>query len=102
MSMTRSDPDNRIRFLSDICRMNLASIRARKKLVIIGDSATLSQFDFYSNFITWAHDRNAYESAWEFAESGSCIQRFHSEYRVSSGTSVVFFFKQKTAYELEL
>lgn len=68
ISMTRSNPDSRIGFLSDIRRMNVAMTRARKKLVIIGDSATLSQFDFYSNFITWAQDRNAYMSAWEFAE----------------------------------
>lgn len=68
ISMTRSNPDSRIGFLSDIRRMNVAMTRARKKLVIIGDSATLSQFDFYSNFITWAQDRNAYQSAWEFAE----------------------------------
>ncbi|OQP57423.1 AAA domain-containing protein [Niastella populi] len=68
ISMTRSNADSRIGFLSDIRRMNVAMTRARKKLVIIGDSATLSQFDFYSNFITWAQDRNAYQSAWEFAE----------------------------------
>ncbi|MBO9204135.1 MULTISPECIES: AAA domain-containing protein [Niastella] len=68
ISMTRSNPDNKIGFLSDIRRMNVAMTRARKKLVVIGDSATLSQFDFYSNFISWAQDRNAYQSAWEFAD----------------------------------
>jgi superfamily I DNA and/or RNA helicase len=68
ISMTRSNPDSRIGFLSDIRRMNVAMTRARKKLVVIGDSATLSQFPFYSNFISWAQDRNAYQSAWEFAE----------------------------------
>jgi superfamily I DNA and/or RNA helicase len=68
ISMTRSNPESRIGFLSDIRRMNVAMTRARKKLVIIGDSATLSQFPFYSNFITWAQDRNAYQSAWELAE----------------------------------
>jgi superfamily I DNA and/or RNA helicase len=66
ISMTRSNPDSRIGFLSDIRRMNVAMTRARKKLVVIGDSATLSQFPFYSNFISWAQDRNAYQSAWEF------------------------------------
>lgn len=68
ISMTRSNPDSRIGFLSDIRRMNVAMTRARKKLVVIGDSATLSQFPFYSNFISWAQDRNAYQSAWEFVE----------------------------------
>lgn len=68
ISMTRSNPENRIGFLSDIRRMNVAMTRARKKLVVIGDSATLSQFDFYNNFISWAQDRNAYQSACEFAE----------------------------------
>jgi ATP-dependent RNA/DNA helicase IGHMBP2 len=68
ISMTRSNPDNRIGFLSDIRRMNVAMTRARKKLVVIGDSATLSQFPFYSDFISWAQDRDAYQSAWEFAE----------------------------------
>jgi ATP-dependent RNA/DNA helicase IGHMBP2 len=68
ISMTRSNPENKIGFLSDIRRMNVAMTRARKKLVVIGDSATLSQFPFYSNFITWAQDRNAYQSAWELAE----------------------------------
>lgn len=68
ISMTRSNPDSRIGFLSDIRRMNVAMTRARKKLVVIGDSATLSQFPFYSNFISWVQDRDAYQSAWEFVE----------------------------------
>jgi superfamily I DNA and/or RNA helicase len=48
--------------------MNVAMTRARKKLVVIGDSGTLSQLPFYADFITYATDRNAYQSAWEFAE----------------------------------
>ncbi len=43
ISMTRSNSDNKIGFLSDIRRMNVAMTRARKKLVVIGDSATLSR-----------------------------------------------------------
>ena len=66
ISMTRSNAENKIGFLSDIRRMNVAMTRARKKLVVIGDSATLSQLPFYENFISWAQDRNAYVSAWEF------------------------------------
>ena len=66
ISMTRSNTDNIIGFLSDTRRMNVAMTRARKKLVVIGDSATLSQLPFYENFINYAQENNAYQSAWEF------------------------------------
>ncbi len=68
ISMTRSNSDNKIGFLSDVRRMNVAMTRARKKLVVIGDSATLSQFPFYADFIGYAERHNAYLSAWEFAD----------------------------------
>ncbi len=68
ISMTRSNADNKIGFLSETRRMNVAMTRARKKLVIIGDSATLSQLPFYANFITYAEKNNSYQSAWEFIE----------------------------------
>ncbi len=66
ISMTRSNPDSRIGFLSEIRRMNVAMTRARKKLVVIGDSATLGQSAFYAGFINYADRKNAYLSAWEF------------------------------------
>ncbi|MFT3823862.1 MAG: AAA domain-containing protein [Chitinophagaceae bacterium] len=66
ISMTRSNTDNNIGFLSDTRRMNVAMTRARKKLVIIGDSGTLSQLQFYADFITYAEKQDAYLSAWEF------------------------------------
>lgn len=69
ISMTRSNPDSRIGFLSEIRRMNVAMTRARKKLVIVGDSATLSQLPFYEGFIEYAEKNNSYKSAWEFMES---------------------------------
>ena len=68
ISMTRSNPDSKIGFLSEIRRMNVAITRARKKLVIIGDSATLSQLPFYAGFISYAEVNNAYVSAWEFMD----------------------------------
>ncbi|NII25445.1 AAA family ATPase [Pseudoflavitalea sp. X16] len=68
IGMTRSNADSKIGFLSDIRRMNVAMTRARKKLVVIGDSATLSQLPFYADFITYAEQRNAWQSAWEFVE----------------------------------
>lgn len=68
ISMTRSNNEGIIGFLSDIRRMNVAMTRARKKLVVIGDSATLSRLPFYADFIDYAEENNAYQSAWEFAE----------------------------------
>lgn len=66
ISMTRSNNEGEIGFLTDIRRMNVAMTRARKKLVVIGDSATLSQLPFYFNFISYTEEINAYHSAWEF------------------------------------
>nr|WP_295931388.1 AAA domain-containing protein [uncultured Dyadobacter sp.] len=68
ISMTRSNSEGQIGFLADIRRMNVAMTRARKKLVVIGDSATLSQLPFYADFISYAEELNAYQSAWEFAD----------------------------------
>jgi ATP-dependent RNA/DNA helicase IGHMBP2 len=68
ISMTRSNADNRIGFLSEIRRMNVAMTRAKKKLVVIGDSATLSQLSFYADFIKYATEKDAWQSAWEFMD----------------------------------
>jgi len=66
ISMTRSNAQGSIGFLSDTRRMNVAMTRARKKLVVIGDSATLSQLPFYLHFIGYAEKVGTYKSAWEF------------------------------------
>jgi predicted DNA helicase len=66
ISMTRSNAEGVIGFLADIRRMNVAMTRARKKLVIVGDSATLAQFPFYADFIAYAESIDAYQSAWEW------------------------------------
>ncbi len=68
ISMTRSNTSNRIGFLSDTRRMNVAMTRARKKLVVIGDSGTLAQLPFYAGFIEYAGQAAAYQSAWELVE----------------------------------
>lgn len=68
IGMTRSNAEGVIGFLTDIRRMNVAMTRARKKLVVIGDSATLSRLPFYADFISYAEKENVYQSAWEFAD----------------------------------
>jgi hypothetical protein len=67
ISLVRSNNEGEIGFLADIRRMNVAMTRARKKLVVIGDSATLTRLPFYADFVTYAENLNAYQSAWEYA-----------------------------------
>ncbi|CAM3909719.1 AAA domain-containing protein [Mucilaginibacter galii] len=66
ISMTRSNNEGDIGFLSDIRRMNVAMTRARKKLVVIGDSSTLGRLAFYADFVAYAEELGGYKSAWEF------------------------------------
>lgn len=66
ISLVRSNADNNIGFLTDIRRMNVAITRAKMKLIVIGDSATLSQQTFYDNFIKFSETHNAWHSAWEY------------------------------------
>jgi superfamily I DNA and/or RNA helicase len=46
--------------------MNVALTRAKKKMVVIGDSATISSNDFYENFVSFTQENGFYKSAWEF------------------------------------
>lgn len=66
ISMVRCNDKNEIGFLKDTRRMNVAMTRARKKLIIIGDSVTLSSFQFYSRFVTYAEKTGSYTTAWEW------------------------------------
>ncbi len=66
ISLVRSNGESAIGFLSDIRRTNVAMTRARKKLVIIGDSATLSVLPFYADLVSFAQESGAYQSAWEY------------------------------------
>jgi ATP-dependent RNA/DNA helicase IGHMBP2 len=68
ISLVRSNDNKDIGFLSDVRRMNVALTRAKKKLVVIGDSATLSNHAFYNDFLAYVDNINAYKSAWEFME----------------------------------
>lgn len=68
ISLVRSNENKDIGFLSDIRRMNVAMTRAKKKLVIMGNSATLANNDFYKKLIDYAESVNGYTSAWEIME----------------------------------
>jgi superfamily I DNA and/or RNA helicase len=45
--LTRSKPQGEIGFLSDIRRMNVGMTRARRKLLLVGDSSTLCRHPFF-------------------------------------------------------
>jgi ATP-dependent RNA/DNA helicase IGHMBP2 len=66
ISLTRSNSDGTIGFLSDYRRMNVAMTRARLKLVLVGDSATLAQTPFYAELIAYAENLGGYQSVWEY------------------------------------
>ncbi|MBL6446035.1 AAA family ATPase [Fulvivirga sp. 29W222] len=65
ISLVRSNEKGEIGFLSNTRRMNVAITRARKKLVIIGDSATIGQHEFYAAFLDYVNEIGAYRSAFE-------------------------------------
>lgn len=68
ISLVRSNENGEIGFLSDTRRMNVALTRARKKLVVIGDSATIGQHPFYEKFLDYINEIDAYRSAFEWME----------------------------------
>jgi ATP-dependent RNA/DNA helicase IGHMBP2 len=66
ISMVRSNDKGEIGFLKDYRRMNVAMTRARMKLILIGDSATLGQDPFYGRFLDYVEKVGSYRTAWEF------------------------------------
>jgi len=70
ISLTRSNDRSEVGFLSDIRRMNVAITRAKKKLVVVGDSATVGSHPFYDSFISYATEHGRYRSAYEFMWQG--------------------------------
>lgn len=66
ISLVRSNPKSEIGFLSDYRRMNVAMTRARKLLVVIGDSATIGNNPFYAKFLKYCEEKGGYESAWVY------------------------------------
>jgi Cdc6-like AAA superfamily ATPase len=65
VSLTRANEAGEVGFLADVRRMNVALTRARKKLVVVGDGATVARHPFYERFLRHAQESGAWRSAWE-------------------------------------
>ena len=68
LTMVRSNDRGEIGFLADTRRTNVAITRARRKLIVVGDSATLGTNKFYAAMLEYFEAINAYRSVWEFGE----------------------------------
>ncbi|MEM7551361.1 MAG: AAA domain-containing protein [Bacteroidota bacterium] len=67
ISLTRSNDKNEIGFLKEYRRMNVAMTRAKSKLVMIGDSATLGSDNFFNQIIEHVQEIGGYRSVFEYA-----------------------------------
>jgi superfamily I DNA and/or RNA helicase len=66
ISCVRSNEEGEIGFLAEERRMNVALTRARKKLIVIGDSATLGNHPFYQAWLDYVQEKGQYRSVYEF------------------------------------
>lgn len=66
LSLVRNNHLCEIGFLADFRRLNVAITRARKKLIIVADTATLSGNETYISFFDYIEAKGLYRSAWEY------------------------------------
>jgi superfamily I DNA and/or RNA helicase len=65
ISLVRSNREGEIGFLADTRRMNVALTRARRKLIVIGDSSTLGGHPFYAALLDYFQEINGYHTVWD-------------------------------------
>jgi predicted DNA helicase len=63
ITLTRSNPQGEIGFLSDIRRMNVGMTRARRKLLLVGDSSTLCRHPFFGELLAYVKGVGGYRTA---------------------------------------
>lgn len=68
LSMTRSNAQGTIGFLKEHRRTNVAMTRAKRHLMIVGDSATLGTDAFFARLIERAETEGCYDSAWSYVQ----------------------------------
>jgi ATP-dependent RNA/DNA helicase IGHMBP2 len=65
ISLVRSNTEGEIGFLTEWRRLNVAFTRARRGLVVVGDSATLSHHDFFTRWLDFLGSIDAHGTVWE-------------------------------------
>jgi superfamily I DNA and/or RNA helicase len=64
VDLVRANDRGEIGFLAETRRMNVALTRARRGLIVIGDSATLGDHPYYAAFVAAMDDLGGHGSAW--------------------------------------
>ncbi|HAZ08309.1 MAG TPA: hypothetical protein DCZ01_07280 [Elusimicrobia bacterium] len=68
LSLVRSNELGQIGFLGDLRRLNVAITRARRCLIVVGDSATVSRHPVYKKFIDYVDALDSHRSAYEWIQ----------------------------------
>lgn len=68
ITLTRSNSQGEIGFLSDIRRMNVGMTRARRKLLLVGDSSTLCRHPFFGELLAYVKGVGGYRTAGAMAK----------------------------------
>ncbi len=66
VSLVRSNEGGQIGFLGDLRRLNVALTRARRALIVLGDSTTISRHPVYRKFVEYADSLDAHRSSYEW------------------------------------
>jgi len=66
LSLVRSNDGGQIGFLSDMRRLNVAITRARRCLIVVGDSVTITRHPVYQKFVDYADSLDAHRSSYEW------------------------------------
>ncbi|MBV9079896.1 MAG: hypothetical protein JO102_02115, partial [Elusimicrobia bacterium] len=66
LSLVRSNDTGEVGFLDDTRRMNVGMTRARRLLIVIGDSGTIVRHPFYKDFLDYIDRLDAHRSAYEW------------------------------------